>query len=60
MAQNKGVYVFPESMSKATGIDPNLLLALNNNGGFGNNGAWLWIMFMWMIWGNNVYSRIYC
>jgi hypothetical protein len=53
MAQNEGVYVFPESMSKATGIDPNLLLALNNNGGFGNNGAWLWIMFMWMIWGNN-------
>ena len=46
MAQNKGVYVFPESMCKATGIDPNLLLALNNNGGFGNNGAWLWIMFM--------------
>ena len=49
---NEGVYVFPEAMSKS-GIDPGLLALLNNNGGFGNNGYWLWILFMWMIWGGN-------
>ncbi len=53
MAQNEGVYVFPDAMAKASGIDPNLLLALQNNGGFGNNGNWIWIMFLWLIWGNN-------
>ena len=53
MAQNDGVYVFPDAMAKASGIDPNLLLALQNNGGFGNNGNWIWILFLWLIWGNN-------
>ena len=54
MAQsNDGVYVFPDAMAKAAGIDPNLLLALNNNGGFGNSGNWIWILFLWMLWGNN-------
>jgi hypothetical protein len=50
---NDGVYVFPDAMAKASGIDPNLLLALQNNGGFGNNGNWMWILFLWLIWGNN-------
>ena len=50
---NEGVYVFPDAMAKASGIDPNLLLALQNNGGFGNNGNWIWILFLWLIWGNN-------
>ena len=53
MANNDGVYVFPEAMSKASGIDPNLMLALQNNGGFGGNGNWIWILFLWLIWGNN-------
>lgn len=53
MANNEGVYVFPDAMSKASGIDPGLLALLNNNGGFGNNGYWIWILFMWMIWGGN-------
>lgn len=53
MAQNEGVYVFPDAMAKASGIDPNLLLALQNNGGFGGNGNWIWILFLWLIWGNN-------
>lgn len=51
MAQNEGVYVFPDAMAKASGIDPNLLLALQNNGGFGNNGNWIWILFLWMMYG---------
>ena len=50
MAQD-GVYVFPSegSTSARSGVDPNLLLALNQNGGFGGNGGWLWPMFMWMM-----------
>ena len=54
MGEN-GVFVFPDAATRgaASSIDPNLLLALQNNGGFGNNGAWIWILFMWMIWGNN-------
>lgn len=41
--------MFPE-MGTNSGIDPNLMLALNNNGGFGGNN-WIWILFLWMIWG---------
>ena len=44
--------MFPE-MGTNSGIDPNLLLALNNNGGFGANGSWIWILFLWLIWGAN-------
>lgn len=43
--------MFPE-MGSNSGIDPNLLLALNNNGGFGG-GNWIWILFLWLIWGAN-------
>lgn len=50
---SEGVYVFPDAASKASGIDPGLLALLNNGGGFGNNGYWIWILFMWMIWGGN-------
>lgn len=46
------IMMFPE-MGSNSGIDPNLLLALNNNGGFGGNGNWMWILFLWLIWGAN-------
>lgn len=37
MGEN-GVFVFPDAAKgAASSIDPNLLLALQNNGGFGNN-----------------------
>ena len=54
MGEN-GVYVFPDAASgrAASSIDPNLLLALQNGGGFGGNGNWLWIIFLWMMWANN-------
>lgn len=42
--------MFPEYGN--TNIDPNLLLAMNNNGGFGGNN-WIWILFLWLIWGAN-------
>ena len=50
------VLVFPDAATgrAASSIDPNLLLAFQNNGGFGGgNGAWWWIMFMWMMWNQN-------
>ena len=53
MSNNEGVYVFPDAMTKSAGIDPGLIALLNNGGGFGNNGYWIWILFMWMIWGGN-------
>lgn len=50
MAQD-GVYVFPGEGGSTgrSGVDPNLLLALNQNGGFGGGAGWLWPMFMWMM-----------
>lgn len=47
------VFMFPDAAKGS--IDPNLLLALNNNGGFGGNN-WIWILFLWMIWGNNAWN----
>lgn len=43
------VFMFPDKA--ASGVDPNLWMALNNNGGFGGNGSWIWILFLWMFWG---------
>lgn len=55
MANSEGVYVFDSGAASkaANGIDPGLLALLNQNGGFGGNGNWIWILFLWMIWGNN-------
>lgn len=51
MAQD-GVYVFPGegNGTSHSGVDPNLLLALNQNGGFGGGAGWLWPMFMFMMY----------
>jgi len=47
--ESSKIMMFPE-MGKGSSIDPNLLMALNNNGGFGGNN-WIWILFLWLIWG---------
>lgn len=44
--------VFPESGSGNNGLDPNLLLAMNNGGGFGGNNGWIWLLFLWALRGN--------
>ncbi|MBQ9391964.1 MAG: hypothetical protein IJU02_07215 [Lachnospiraceae bacterium] len=44
------VFMFPDGNKSS--IDPALLMALNNNGGFGN-GNWIWVLFLWMMWGAN-------
>ena len=43
------VFMFPNAANNS--IDPGLLALLNNNGGFGNNGNWIWILFLWMMCG---------
>ena len=36
------------------GIDPNILLAMQNNGFGGNQGCWfIWILFILLLWGRN-------
>lgn len=54
MGEN-GVLVFPDAATgrAASSIDPNLLLALQNNGGFGGNGGWFWIILLYMMWQRN-------
>lgn len=53
------VFMFPDG-GNTSSIDPNLLMALNNNGGFGGNGNWLWIFFLFFLWplmrGNNAFA----
>ena len=46
--ESSKIMMFPEMGN--SGIDPNLLLAMNNNSGFGGNN-WIWILFLWLIWG---------
>ena len=46
------VFMFPDNVAGGGGqsaIDPNLLLALNQNGGFGGNGNWMWFLFLWLL-----------
>ena len=60
---NPNVFMIPDNVAGGhggnSGIDPNLLLALNQNGGFGANGNWMWLLFLWLLfpafgggWGN--------
>jgi len=46
------VFMFPDA-AKSTGIDTGLLALLNQNGGFGGNGSWMWLIFLWMMWDRN-------
>lgn len=52
MGEN-GVLVFPDAAKAASSIDPNLLLALQNGGGFNGGGNWMWLIFLWMMWQRN-------
>ena len=45
MSESK-IYTIPDGSNS---LDPNLMLALSQNGGFGNNGSWMWMMFMWIL-----------
>lgn len=66
MSDGTKIFTFPEAGASGgnNSIDPALLMALNNNGGFGGNGNWMWIIFLFFLyplmrnggfgnWGNN-------
>lgn len=48
MADSK-VFMFPENGTNGQ-LDPNLMMALNQNGGFGGNGNWMWIIFLFFLY----------
>lgn len=48
------VFMFPDS--KNSSMDPALMMALMNNGGFGGGNA-LWIIFLWMMWQNGMFGN---
>lgn len=40
------VYMLPDGGSS---LDPNLMFAMSQNGGFGGGANWIWPMFIWML-----------
>lgn len=42
------VFMLPDS--NGSNLDPNLMIALNQGGGFGGNGNWMWIFFLFFLW----------
>lgn len=55
------VFMFPDNYGGTNGqnggIDPMLAMLLNNNGGFGNNGNWIWMFFIFLLWGRNGWNN---
>lgn len=58
------VFMIPDNRGGQNNFDPNLLLAsmMNGNNGFGGNGSWMWVIFLFFLyplmrngglWGNN-------
>lgn len=57
------VFMVPDNRGGQNSFDPNLLLAsmMNGNNGFGGNGNWMWVIFLFFLyplmrngfWGNN-------
>lgn len=47
-------YIFPDGAGSTNGMDPAALMAMMNNGGFGN-GSWIWVIFLFFLygWGGN-------
>lgn len=47
------VFMVPDGTASRNAVDPNLLLSMMGNGGFGGNGNWLWIVFLFFLNGWN-------
>lgn len=57
---NNGLMSILAPMLQQRGIDPNMLLAMQNQNGFGGNGSWfIWILFIFLIfgWGHNGFGN---
>lgn len=53
---NNGMMSLLAPLMQKSGLDPNLLLAMNRNGGFGGEGdRYLWVIFLFFLmgWGGN-------
>lgn len=52
---NNGVLGLVSALCNKQGIDPGYLMAMMNNGGFGGNGGWMWVIFLFFLmgWGGN-------
>ena len=54
-SSNSGILSLLGPLMQQKGIDPNVLLAMKNNNGFGGEGGWfIWILFLVLLggWGN--------
>lgn len=54
------VFMIPDAVSghANTALDPNLLISqIMNNGGFGSNGNWIWIIFLFLLFGRNGFGN---
>lgn len=54
------VFMIPDAISGCSNatLDPNLLLTqIMNNGGFGGNGNWIWIIFLFLLFGRNGFGN---
>ena len=54
------VFMIPDAVSghANTALDPNLLISqIMNNGGFGGNGNWIWIIFLFLLFGRNGFGN---
>lgn len=51
---DSSIFMIPDGRSSSNtsnGLDPNLLFAMmNNNGGFGGNGGWMWVIFLFFLY----------
>lgn len=52
MADEK-TYIFPEGSTGSNGLDTGALLAMMNNGGGFGNGSWIWVIFLFFLYGWN-------
>lgn len=54
------VFMIPDAVSghANNALDPNLLISqIMNNGGFGGNGSWIWIIFLFLLFGRNGFGN---
>ena len=54
------VFMIPDTVTGGgnSTFDPNLLLtSMMNNGGFGGNGNWIWIIFLFLLFGRNGFGN---
>lgn len=51
---NNGMLGLLAPLLQKQGVDPNVLLAMKGNNGFGGEGGWfIWVIFLFLMWGGN-------